>query len=299
MQALAVPGVNSALAVAKLQEAGGRILVSDRVFLHAPGKSLFKQSRLEPHETRRPPSWGALTSRLQDWLEVASPDLGRTLEQGRPVTLHITHSWGGGVALWTSTFIGADRSSSHLQLRSEEPQSGQGYGQLLNLYAADELSCPIASWWLQPPIRSIENSNTQYLQVLKEICSRYGVGRILVSSLVGHSLDVLRTGLPTLQVLHDHFPTWPFLSAHPGDYLNMEGKPDLAKALADRRLIKEFTDRNAGSWMSLRDEYLAALEANNIRVAAPGQSVIDLQTQLDRRWNDIPIQLIPTWFSDF
>ena len=79
------------------------------------------------------------------------------------------------------------------------------------MYGGSELRCPIASWWLQPPIDSIVDTDPNITGILSGICRRFGIGRVFVSSLIGHSLDALRTGLPTLQVLHDHFPLWPLL----------------------------------------------------------------------------------------
>ncbi|MFT5139872.1 MAG: GT2 family glycosyltransferase/glycosyltransferase involved in cell wall biosynthesis [Lysobacterales bacterium] len=296
---LAGRAINSANVLAHFQLAGGSLGLSDTRFALCAGKSLFNSPRLEPHEEVRPPAWGDLSVRLQAWMDAACPAIGETWNHSKPPTLHVTHSWGGGVALWTSTFIRFDQSSSHFQLRSEGVQSGHGTGQKLSLYAANELSFPIASWWLQPPIQSLHCTNDQYRQVLDEICQRYGVGRIIVSSLVGHSLDVFLTGLPTVQVLHDHFPLWPFLSANPHSYANADGTPDISTAMEDRALLKEFSDRNAGSWQEVRNKYLDAITQSQVRVAAPGQSVIDLQRLLDPRWKNVDIELIPHGFPPF
>ena len=66
-----------------------------------------------------------------------------------PVTLHVTHSWGGGVAQWVESFIGADDAGVNLQLRSEGPQTGEGCGQRYSLYLGNRLETPIARWWLR------------------------------------------------------------------------------------------------------------------------------------------------------
>ena len=55
-------------ALQRLREAGGRLLVADSLFLRDPGKELFGREELEPHESRRPPSWGLLRLRLDDCL---------------------------------------------------------------------------------------------------------------------------------------------------------------------------------------------------------------------------------------
>jgi GT2 family glycosyltransferase/glycosyltransferase involved in cell wall biosynthesis len=294
--ALCDPEINRSNAYARLQDADGRLQVSDRVFVLAPSEKLFNSARLQAHESVRPPSWGTLSARLKQWLDAGCPPVALDLAKKKPVTLHVTHSWGGGVALWTNTFMATDQKSAHLQLRSEGPQSGQGAGQRLSLYAGDILDCALASWWLQPPIQSIQNNNDQYRQILEEICSRYGVGRIMVSSLVGHSLDVLRLTIPTVQVLHDHFPAWPFLSANPALYLDEDGSPDIAVALQDKGLGREFADRGAQSWHAIRDQYREAIQENNIKLAAPSRSVIQWQKTIDPGWKDVEIEHIPHGF---
>ncbi|MEJ2534661.1 MAG: glycosyltransferase, partial [Gammaproteobacteria bacterium] len=199
---------------------------------------------------------------------------------------HVTHSWGGGVATWVDACIAADRGGRHLQLRSEGPQSGEGAGQRLALYAGRQLDAPLASWWLQPAIDAVDADNEQYRQVLAEILRRFGVARVIVSSLVGHSLDALRTGRPTVQVLHDHFPAWPLLSIHPSEYGG-----DLAAAMDDRRAREQFGNVPLEQWRSLADAYREA--AAGVRLAAPSRSVIDLQRSLVPGWADREIALIP------
>ena len=66
------------------------------------------------------------------------------------------------------------------------------------------------------------------------IRSYYG---IIISSLVGHSLDALRTGQATMQVLHDFFPAWPLLGVHPQPYLALAAPERLEAALRDHELV--------------------------------------------------------------
>jgi len=296
---LARPEVTPAVALATLQAAGGTLMLSDRLFLHAPGTPLFSTRRLEPHESPRPPAWGGLSANLQAWLDAGAPDFGHDPKDRRPATLHVTHSWGGGVALWTRTFIEHEDRTRHLQLRSEGPQSGQGHGQRLALYAGNRLDCPLAQWWLQPAIQSVEDAREAYRDVLQQVCARHGVGRIVVSSLVGHCLDALRTGLPTVQVMHDHFPAWPFLSANPLDYPGGDGRPDPRAALDDRRLAKEFPDLTVEKCHAIRDAHFAAITEHGVKLAAPVRSVLELQSVLDPRWADLDAELIPHGFPPF
>ena len=60
---------------------------------------------------------------------------------------------------------------------------------------------------------------------------RYGVGQVLVSSLVGHGLEALRTGLPTALACHHSYPLWPILHADFGD-----ARADFSPAALDAAL---------------------------------------------------------------
>lgn len=290
--ALSGPDVTPASALSRLQAGGGRLVVNDRHFVHDPARPLFNQRPLDPHEAPRPPSWGMLNARLQAWLDSDCPELP-VPDESKPVTLHVTHDWGGGVAAWVSSYIAADDQSQHLQLRAEGPQSGQGFGQRLALYAGDQLACPLASWWLQPPIQSVAAARDDYRQVLAEVVTRYGVGSIVVSSLVGHSLDALRSGLPTIQVLHDHFPAWPFLSVHPDRFRQGDGGVDFESAMADPEVPREFSDHDAAAWRDISHQYLAAVSEHGVRLVAPSHSAADLHRSLDPDTADLDIEVIP------
>jgi GT2 family glycosyltransferase/glycosyltransferase involved in cell wall biosynthesis len=280
----------------QLLAAGGLLKVPDHLFLLDPQSRVVTPLKLQPHETAYPPPFSKLSSRLQNWFDAGIENLPLKPESDKPATLHITHSWGGGVAQWLKSFIETDRNNPHLQLRSEDPQAGRGYGQKLSLYAGNELRCPIATWWLQPAIESVTDTNADYQQILSEICKRYGIGRVFISSLVGHSLDALRSGLPTLQILHDHFPLWPLLSVNPQPYLKADGRPDLDLALQDHMKTREFPDKDAHAWSQLHDDYLKAINEFDVKITAPGQSVLDLQNQLEPAFKSLASEVIPHGF---
>jgi GT2 family glycosyltransferase/glycosyltransferase involved in cell wall biosynthesis len=279
---------------------GGQLQVPDHLFLHDPDSRVFTALKLRPHETAYPPPFSELCARLQDWFNAGIKELPLRPGTDKPATLHITHSWGGGVAQWLKSFIATanetDAGHSHFQLRSEHPQSGRGYGQKLCLYAGNELRCPIASWWLQPAIKSISDTSPEYQQIMSEICQRYGIGRIFVSSLVGHSLDALRSGLPTLQILHDHFPLWPLLSVNPEPYLQADATPNLKLALREHARNQEFPDKDAQAWAQIHAAYLQAINEFDVKIATPGQSVLDLQYQLEPAFKALVSEVIPHGF---
>ena len=57
-------------------------------------------------------------------------------------------------------------------------------------------------------------SHAEYRAALDEVLRDYRVDALLVSSLIGHSLEILDTGLPTVVVNHDYFPYCPAINIH-------------------------------------------------------------------------------------
>lgn len=293
VQVLAQTDPAPATALTTLTGHDGQLLVADHLFVHDPGRSLFEGIKLEAHEQRRPMAWGLLSQRLDNWLHSDLAGLPDFDPANRAMTLHISHSWGGGVTQWVESFIRAAGEGRNMQLRSEGPQSGQGAGQRLSLYLGNKADCPVASWWLQPPIRSSAVENEPYRAILREITRRYCVGRIIVSSLVGHSLDALETGLPTVQVLHDFYPCWPLLGIHPGQYLDKGEAPALARALKENRLLPDFRGRSAESWEDLANAWRETVSKRGIKVVAPSRSVAKMIRRMDPAWGEIEIEIIP------
>jgi len=306
VEALSGQDITAENALMHLRDAGGILLLADSIFLHDPSADLFYEPALAPHEHRRPTAWGLLRQRLASWMNLLDSNHGLAWMDAvadfqsarKPVTLHITHSWGGGVAKWVESFIEADEAGVNFQLCSEEPQSGKGYGQRFSLYLDNQTNAPVASWWLQPAIKSTADGHTQYRRILREITERYGVGRLVVSSLVGHSMDALATGLPTIQVLHDFYPLWPLLGIHPEPYLGRGPGECLEVALRDHPLLPGFLDRNAASWKALGQQWRESITNWGVHIAAPSRSVADLIRLLDPGWSETEIEIIPHGLPD-
>ncbi|MEE4638341.1 MAG: glycosyltransferase [Wenzhouxiangella sp.] len=205
---------------------------------------------------------------------------------GRPVTLHISHDWGGGVARWIEDIVLNDTEGHHLVLSASGDPSGTTHGEVLRLYAAGPGRGLVRELPLAPPIADTVNADPCYRQLLNEIIQRFAVGRIIVSSLIGHSLDALRTGLPTAQILHDFYPAWPLLDRDPMKWVQTDGRIDLANALAEHGQRLLFRHHDVEHWRSLTEAWLEAAATGATQLVAPTAEVV-------RRWQALGGAALP------
>lgn len=189
----------------------------------------------------------------------------------RPCQLHVAHSWGGGLDKWVMDYARADGKRKNIILKSGG-MIGE-YGQKLELYESPGGEKPARMWLLPYPIRATALRNLDYKRVLDEIIRDYGVGVVFVSSLIGHSLDVLRTGLPTIHVMHDYHPFCPALNVHFGSLCESCAPGRLAKCFAENPLNAHFKNMRPDEWRDIRKGYLNAVIKEGIILAAPSESV--------------------------
>ncbi len=259
---------------------------------------IFSRSRNQPLWTNQPaylwdmPPATAIEYRqqqLQQLLQQQCYELARLPVDSTAVTLHISHSWGGGIQHWIDNYCHSDSGHVQLVLKSQGFWKNKTYGSRLSLHQGAVDGPELHSWWLVPAIASTSIRHPQYIEMLDEICQRYQVQRILVGSLIGHSLDVFRRSLPTIAVVHDYYPAWPLLSQAPGT--------DPASLTLPRRLdeLKQqphnvhgddllmFCDRDARGWNSLTLAWQYMLQQKHVAVVTPSNSA---RTQL--------LQLLPS-----
>src|SRR6185295_5255166 len=123
--------------------------------------------------------------------------------RSRPRLLHISHSLGGGLERWVELFISAAPQVDNFVLKSIGEKSR--LGSQLWLYAGSNPWQPLRTWKLTPPIDGSVVTHLDYRQALRAIVSELGIDAVVVSSLIGHSLDALRAAVPTAVVLHDYY----------------------------------------------------------------------------------------------
>ncbi len=253
----------------------GRGWVYDSIFVHDPRRELTAGHGRHPALATALGPLRLAGTRLneRDETGLTLPAIGR---DGKAVTLHIAHHWGGGVARWIDDILAGDDHGHHLVLAARGHTDGKVHGQRLCLYAAGATRGLIGEWVLTPAIAATASAHDHYRQIVQQVIERYGIGRIIVSSLIGHSLDALQTGLPTLQVLHDYYPAWPVLEHDPLAFDSGDGI-DLAGALAANGAGLLFERTDAAFWQDLAQQWLQVTAEHGVHLIAPTD-------QVRRRW---------------
>jgi glycosyltransferase involved in cell wall biosynthesis len=190
---------------------------------------------------------------------------------GKPVVLHVAHSWGGGVDRWVRDFAIADEHGWNLLFRSRTWRNDAGVRlELIDVLAGDE---PLLAWDLVRPIGTTAISDEAYRDVLDAVVSGFDVEMVIASSLIGHSLDALETGRPTVVVLHDLYPFCPALFGWFGNACTNCDRVDLQRCLQTNPLNVFWHRNEVSEWEVLRDAYSRRLAADMIRIAAPSCAV--------------------------
>jgi O-antigen biosynthesis protein len=191
----------------------------------------------------------------------------------KPRVLHVLHDWGGGIARFASDLANADSLHEHWFLISVGHHSRQQFGEYLELRYAPEADAAVRRFQLLPAISSVASTHAQYAEILRSILTDYAIAGVIISSLIGHSLDALRSALPTLVVHHDYFPLWPELHVDFGDLASNFTPAELQARFLNKVIAKPFASQPAATWNALRREFVQALLAKNITRVAPSQSV--------------------------
>ncbi|MGH8559965.1 MAG: glycosyltransferase [Methylococcales bacterium] len=194
-----------------------------------------------------------------------------TLKESLPVQLHVMHSWGGGIEKWVGDFCDTDIARKNLVLKSIG--NWGAFGERLALYEHPHSKTPIKYWDLYLPIRATDISHYQYRKVIDEIILDYSVDFIIISSFIGHSLDLLELDKPLTIVIHDYYPFCPAI------YINYNGvcyscnKERLNSCAKENSFNKYFMNVSAEEWQSVRKHYILSVLEREINLVVPAPSV--------------------------
>ncbi|MEO7916744.1 MAG: glycosyltransferase, partial [Dokdonella sp.] len=197
---------------------------------------------------------------------------------GKPVLLHVLHGWGGGALRWVTDLASGWDDAHHLVLIARGSAQRRIHGEWLELRDARGNAPPLLSVPLPNPIADTALYDATWQTIFAGICRGYSVSAVVVSSLIGHSLDALRSGLPTLVVVHDHYPLWPALHRDFGDPALAFDAAQLQSDLQSKTF--EFVSRDPAHWQRLRDAYVEAVVGAKPVMVAPSRSALTNQMKL-------------------
>ena len=287
---LALVGADAVVRRDRVDAAGLRVVVLDHLHVVNPAAAP-SAAREDPRDPWPPSPLDALRARVANALADGAQAGCAGLDH-RPVLLHVLHGWGGGAERWVRDFAAADEQAHHLVLVARGSFARRRHGEWLELRDGSLTGPPLARWPLPRPIADTAVADHAYSVLLADIVRRHCVDAVIVSSLIGHSLDALRTGLPTTCVVHDHYPLWPVLHRDFGDERLAFDEAQLAADLATDAGV-EFAERDPAHWRELRDAFVAALRASGVALVAPSRSALANHVRLAAELAALDAAVIP------
>ncbi len=209
---------------------------------------------------------------------------------GKPVVLHVLHGWGGGAQRFVADLSRADVLRHHLVFMAKSVAERKLAGVALELLAAPD-AAPLRSVPLDAPVQASIVSSPETRALQDRVLRDFSVTQIVVSSLIGHSLDVLRTGLPTLIACHDYYPLWPALHDDFDDATRDFSTHALADPLKRKRV--GFPEQRLSAWRTLREAYVAALLETRPTLVSPSTGVLHNLARIEPRLAALPSRTIP------
>ncbi len=241
--------------------------------LHVRSSATPVRADTDPRDPPPPSPFATLRERILAALPSgANPD--RPGLDARPVLLHVVHGWGGGAERWVRDFARTFDGACHLVLISRGSFARRRHGEWLELHDGALRGPPLLRIALPVPIADTAIADGAYRDLLAGIVRDGCVDAVVVSSLIGHSLDVLSTRLPTFAVIHDHYPLWPTLHRDFGDARLRFDDAQRAQDLAALGGDSEFSNRDPKHWRTLRDATVATLRSAGTTLIAPSRSAL-------------------------
>ena len=234
---------------------------------------------------------GVLRRAVNDTIRRGLPPVSTPGLDARPVQLHIMHFWGGGIEKWVRDFGRADPSRINMILTSY--RIGETGGQRIVLYSDPAALVPVRTWDIARPIRSTASSSIEYRRILEQIIAEFEVEAIIVSSLIGHSLDALTQPRKTIIVCHDFYPICQAINPQFGRTCERCTLDDLRRCAKFNPLNDIFRKEVSDEWHEMRSLFVSHLVARGIEIVVPSPSVATTLKQLEPRLQVVPIHVIP------
>lgn len=209
----------------------------------------------------------------------------------QPAQLHIAHTWGGGQERWLRDYCESDTRRINLALRSVGTWGV--FGKRLALYRSHHMDTPLRYWDLYYPIRSTVTTHLQYKAILQEIIDEFGVEIIIVSSLIGHSLDVINTEIKTIFITHDYYPFCHAINIYFNGICKQCTEARLEQCFVENEQNRHFANMTPLEWSRVRDYFTGLLLNSNILLVSPSESVAHHMKILIPELEDKKFEIIP------
>ncbi len=209
----------------------------------------------------------------------------------QPVQLHVMHNWGGGLERWVQDYCRADTVRKNMVLKPARPPAR--ICKTLELYQHIDDDVPIRVWDLSVPIYGTCITNLDYCYILEEIIKDFDIKGIIISSFIGHSLDILNTGIKTLVICHDYYPFCPALNIYFDSVCKTCKFSELQRCFKENRYNSHFPEASASGWMPIRKIFFELILHHKITLVAPSSSVKRNLIQLEPALKDVDFVVIP------
>jgi GT2 family glycosyltransferase/glycosyltransferase involved in cell wall biosynthesis len=289
LEKLARDGAEAPAWVARLATAGLTHALSDSVYVGTFPSAGIAAGSASPHA--EPPQLARSRKAIVDAFNAGADFRDVPGLDSRPVQLHVLHDLGGGTESWLADYSRADMSRTNLVLKSFTDEKSMGTGLALYTHVLDEL--PLRTWRLATDIGATVPAHLEYRGILGEIISDYCVDGLLVSSLIGHSLDALDTGLPTVVVTHDYYPYCPAINIYFGGVCRKCDGARISECHEKNLRFDPFRTFLPVERVAVRERFMELIRRPGTAMATPSRSVADNLAILNPLFQQVRTATIP------
>jgi len=201
------------------------------------------------------------------------------------------HDHGGGLERWVVDYCRADKERTNLVLRSKK-RHRKG-GTRLELYNNINDTNPVRVWNFFTPVLPTSITHAEYRRALSEIFGAFSIDCIYISSLIGHSLDILDTGIKTIKICHDYHPFCPNINIYTDGVCTECGTEDLLKCLKRKGLLGLSGRRALKRMLDFRNRFLKIILEQHITLVVPTDSIRRNLIRLEPAFSDADFVEIP------
>jgi len=269
---------------------GWNSVICDYLYVGFP-RELSVTPTLETWAFQQHTPLATLRRAVNDAIRKDLPPMSTPGLDARPVQLHIMHFWGGGLDRWVRDFSRADKSAVNLLLATY--RIGENGGQRIVLYSDPAAEIPVRVWDIARPIRSTVPRSIEYRRIVEQVIREFDVESLVVSSVIGHALDVLDLPVRTVLVCHDYYPVCQAINPMFGKVCESCTLVDLRRCASSNPLNSFFNDGTSEEWHMMRNLFVQHLITKRIEIVVPSRSVAVTLRLLEPRLVDHPIHVIP------